>query len=322
MTQTKPLLLQLIPFPSLDRAQARLDHNFNVVRLWEADDPRAIVQRHGNDLTLLMTSALTPTPAELMDQLPKLRAICSVGVGYDSIDVRHAQSKGIQVSNTPDVLNDCVADMTWALILGAARSLGSAERYVRSNRWIEHNKFPLSTRVTGKKLGIVGLGRVGQAVADRAVGFRMDVRYHNRHPRNDVPWTYAPSLLELASWADILVIATVGGASTYHLIDGAVLNALGANGILINVARGSVVDEAALALALQQGQLGAAGLDVFEAEPTVPQALKDLDNVILLPHIASATKETRLDMVNLAIDNALAFIQSGKVITPVPPLNA
>ncbi|CAM5394496.1 2-hydroxyacid dehydrogenase [Eoetvoesiella caeni] len=320
MAQPKPTLLQQFNFPLPEQGQARLEQAFTIIRPWEAADADAAIQQHRDSITVLLSSALTSTPAELIDRLPNLHAICSVGVGYDSIDVLHAQGKGIQVSNTPDVLNDCVADMAWALILGTARNIAPADRYVRSNQWSMQNMFPLSTKVTGKKLGIVGLGRVGQAIAERAAGFKMQLRYHNRKARVDVPWEYAGSLLELASWADILVLATVGGAATRHLVDRPVLDALGPQGILVNIARGSVVDEAALVLALQEGRLGAAGLDVFEAEPHVPDALKSLDNVLLQPHVASATVETRRDMFNLLVDNAIAFAQTGKVINLVPPL--
>lgn len=322
MAQIKPTLLQQFNFPLPEQGLARLKGAFTIVRPWEAADPDAVIQKHRDDITVMLSSALTSTPAELIDRLPNLRAICSVGVGYDSIDVLHAQSKGIQVSNTPDVLNDCVADMAWALILGTARGIAHANRYVRAGQWSMDNPLPLSTKVTGKKLGIVGLGRVGQAIAERAAGFKMPVRYHNRKVRNDVPWEYAPSLLELASWADILVLATVGGATTRHLVDRPILDALGPQGILVNISRGSVVDEAALVLALQEGRLGAAGLDVFEAEPQVPEALKNLDNVLLQPHVGSATIETRRDMFNLLVDNAMAFAQTGKVLNLVPPLNS
>jgi len=320
MTHPKPTLLQLLPLPSED-APDRLNRHFDVIRLWEATDPNAAMQAHQEAIQVLITSALTSTPAELIDSMPNLRAICSVGVGYDSIDVRHAQSKGIQVSNTPDVLNDCVADLAWALILGAARDIGRAERYVRAGKWGGANPLPMGTKVTGKRLGIVGLGRVGLAVAERAAGFKMDVRYHNRHERSDVAWPYVQSLRELAEWADFLVVATVGGDSTRHLVDRGVIDALGPEGILINIARGSVVDEDALAQALQESRLGAAGLDVFDREPHVPDALKNLENVILLPHIASATRETRRDMVDLMVDNAVAFVETGRVITPVPPIS-
>ena len=259
------------------------------------------------------------TGRSLIDALPNLKAICSLGVGYDSIDVEHAHARGIQVSNTPDVLNDCVADLTWGLILATMRGMGRAERFVREGKWENQlASLPLGKRVTGKRLGIVGLGRVGLAVAQRASGFAMDLRYHNRRPRADVAWTYESDLLALAAWSDILVVATVGGPDTRHLIDRRVLEALGPEGVLINVARGSVVDEQALIEALESGLIAGAGLDVFESEPHVPDALKALDNIVLMPHIASATLETRQAMVNLLVENAESYARSGKVLTPVP----
>ncbi len=317
MPPKKTTLLQLLPFPVLPDFQSRAARDCHVIELWNETDPDAVIQAHRDDITVLVTSAMMSTPASLIDKLPNLKAICSNGVGYDSIDVQHAHKKGIQVSNTPDVLNDCVADLTWGLILACARTLGRAERHVRANQW-GRSSLPLGTKVTGKKLGIVGLGRVGQAIAERSVGFKMDVRYHNRNPRADAPWTYEGSLMELARWADFLVIATVGGASTRHLIDQNVMETLGPNGILINISRGSVVDEAALIEALTNGRLGGAGLDVFDVEPNVPDALKTLENVVILPHIASATIETRQAMASLVLDNVDAFIETGKVITPIP----
>jgi len=323
MTQAKPTLLQLLPFPSLEGAQERLERHYEVIRLWEAADPNETMQRHAQRISVLITSAVTSTPAALIDSLPALKAICSVGVGYDNIDVRHAQSKGIQVSNTPDVLNDCVADLAWGLILATAREMGRAERFVRAGHWgASPANLPLGTKVTGKNLGIVGLGRIGQAIAERAAGFKMPVRYHNRHPRQDVAWEYVPTLLALAEWADFLVVATVGGEQTRHLIDSQAMRALGPRGILINVARGSVVDETALAQALGDGTLGGAGLDVFESEPNVPQALLESDKAVLLPHIASATRETRHDMLDLVIRNTESYAQSGNVLTPIPTLGA
>lgn len=317
MTTQKPALLQLLPFPVLPEFEERITRDFKVIQLWKESDPDAAIRAHQDDITVLVTSAMTSTPGTLIDKLPNLQAICSNGVGYDSIDVKHAQQKGIQVSNTPDVLNDCVADLTWGLILATARSMGRAERYARANLWGSGSPLPPATKVTGKRLGIVGLGRVGQAIAERSAGFRMEVRYHNRRPRPDAAWAYESSLIDLARWADFLVIATVGGQSTRKLIDQAVLEALGPKGILINIARGSVVDEEALVNTLLNGQLGAAGLDVFENEPNIPDQLKNLENVVIVPHIASATIETRQAMASLVLDNVDAFARTGKVITPI-----
>jgi len=315
---SKPSLLQLLALPIVPDAQKRLERHFNVIRLWEHSNPNAAMDEHGQNIAVLVTSALTAARTQLIQQLPSLQAICSVGVGYDNIDVALARERGIQVSNTPDVLNDCVADLTWGLIISTAREMGRAERYVRNNQWEQTiSSLPLARRVSGKRLGIIGLGRVGLAVAQRSAGFAMDIRYHNRKPRTDVPWLYESSLSELAEWADILVVATVGGANTRHLIDQQILKALGPEGFLINIARGSVVDQKALIEALQNGVIAGAGLDVFEAEPNVPDVLKTMDNVVLLPHIASATLETRQAMVNLMLDNVDAFATTGKVLTPV-----
>lgn len=319
MTTAKTLVLQLSPFPFPQISEA-LAQQFNVIELWKADDPQAVIQAHGADVLGLVTSALTSTPASLIDQLPKLQVICSLGVGYDSIDVQHAQQKGIPVSNTPDVLNDCVADLAWGLMLATARNIGHAERYARAGLWESGPGFPLATRVSRKKLGIVGLGRIGIAIAQRAAGFNMDIRYHNRRQRDDVSYGYEPELTKLATWADFLMIATVGGDSTRHLIGQKELEALGPQGILINISRGSVIDETALITALQQGTIQAAGLDVYESEPHIPVTLRSLDNVVILPHIASATQETRYDMANLVVQNLTAYFHEGKLLTPVPPL--
>lgn len=321
MSDTKPLLLQLYALPSLlPDGQERLERAYRVVQLWQADDPNDLMRQHADQVEVLLASAFHPARAALIDQLPSLKAICSLGVGYDSIDVQHAHARGVQVSNTPDVLNDCVADLTWGLILATMREMGRAERFVREGKWEKQlASLPLGRRVTGRRLGIVGLGRVGLAVAQRATAFAMDLRYHNRKPRNDVVWTYESELPALAEWADILVIATVGGPDTRHLINAEILQALGPQGVLINVARGSVVDEKALVAALQSGVIAGAGLDVFESEPHVPEALKALENVVLMPHIASATVETRQAMINLMIENAEAYALHGKVLTPVPP---
>lgn len=317
MNTEKPTLLQLLP---LSRAEQPLAEQFNVIELWKASDPTAVIAANSGNITVLTTSAMTATRADLIDSLPKLQAICSFGVGYDSIDVKHAQQKGIQVSNTPDVLNDCVADQAMGLLLATARKLAQADRYVRANQWGSSATFPLGVKVSHKKIGIIGLGRIGVAIAQRAAGFNMDIRYHNRHPRNDVSYTYEASLLDLAAWADFLVVATVGGASTRNLVDQNVIKALGPNGILINIARGSVIDEDAMVQALVSGELGGAGLDVYDAEPNVPDALKTLDNVVIAPHIASATTETRQAMANLVLENALAFASTGKLVTPIPSL--
>lgn len=317
MTNSKPVLLQLLPLP-FPELQNQLSEAYQVIPLWQADDRDAVIAQYADQVTVMTTSAMTPTRADLIDRLPNLKAICSLGVGYDSIDISHAHAKGIQVSNTPDVLNDCVADTAMSLLLATARRIGHAERYVRANLWGSGQPFPLGVSVSHKKLGIIGLGRIGMAIAQRATGFSMQIRYHNRSERNDVSYGYAASLKELASWSDFLVVATVGGPSTKHLINRDVLNALGPNGVIINISRGSVIDEQALVDALADGRLGGAGLDVFENEPKVPNELKALDNVVLLPHIGSATTETRRAMAGLVLQNALNYAQQSRLLTPIP----
>jgi len=313
----KPRIIQTDPMPGSPTASARLAEQYDVLALWQQADRKAALAEHGKGITALVTSAPVGADAELMDALPDLKAICNWGVGYDTIDVAHAQQRGIQVSNTPDVLTDCVADIAWGLLIAAARQMSVGERLVRSGAWEQGAKVPFGTRVSGKKLGIVGLGRIGAAIARRGIGFDMEVRYHNRRPREDSPYQYEASLQALAAWSDFLVIATVGGAQTQHLVGRDVLAALGPRGFIVNIARGSVIDETAMGELLASGQLGGAGLDVYEHEPHVPQALRACDNVFLMPHVGSASHETRRAMEDLVLENLAAFFATGKVITPV-----
>lgn len=258
-----------------------------------------------------------PIGAEVLDRMPQLRILSNFGVGYDAVDVEAAKARGVLVTHTPDVLNDEVANTAILLMLAVARNFVHDEAHARSGRWAESGMAPLSTSVRGKTVGIVGLGRIGLAIAQKLTVFGTRTVYHARS-RKDVDFPYYPDLLEMARDADMLIVITPGGAGTHHLIDGDVLAALGPQGSLINVARGSVVDEAALVKALEDGTLGSAGLDVFENEPHIPDALKAMSNVVLLPHVGSATKETRQAMADLAVDNLLAFHTLGRAITPVP----
>ncbi|WP_144635052.1 2-hydroxyacid dehydrogenase [Bordetella genomosp. 13] len=315
---TKPRILQVGPLSGSPSANERLAAGYDVFELWKhADRDRALAE-HAKDITALVTTANMGAKADLIDALPSLKAICSWGVGYETIDVEAAHKRGILVSNTPDVLTDCVADLAWGLMIAGARRMSLGDRFVRAGQWGQvHGSIPLGTRVSGKKLGIVGLGRIGDAIARRGQGFDMEVRYHNRRAREDVPYGYAASLVELAEWADFLVVATVGGPGTRHLVNQAVLEALGPKGLIVNIARGPVIDETALVAALQAGKLGGAALDVFEHEPKVPDELKQHGNTVLLPHIGSATYETRMEMENLMLENLQSFFATGRVITPV-----
>jgi len=299
-----------------ERFNRTLAERYDVTALWQQADPQAFLRERGADFELLASSARFGCSAEQLACLPNLRAICSFGVGYDPYPLELLRERGIAISTTPEVLNDCVADLALGLMIDTARQLAACDRFVREGLWLS-GSYPLTRKVSGKKLGIVGFGRIGQAIARRAEGFAMPVRYHKRQQDPSSPYAYEADLLELARWADFLVLACPGGAATHHLINAQVLAALGAQGILVNVARGSVVDQSALVTALLNGTLGGAGLDVFEGEPKVPQALFALPNVVLLPHVGSGTVETRLQMEELVFANLQAFIDKGELLTPL-----
>lgn len=265
----------------------------------------------------IAASGESKVSASLIEQMPALELISVMGVGYDGIDVAAAKARGIMVTHTPNVLNDDVADLAIGLMLCAARQLPAADRYVRAGHWLQGN-IPLARKMSGARLGIVGMGRIGQAIAGRALAFNMNVAYTARSAKPALPFVYHPSALALAAAVDFLVVITPGGAGTRNLIDAAVLRALGPNGFLINVARGSVVDEPALIDALEAGTIAGAGLDVFEDEPRVPQRLIDQQRVVLTPHIGSATSATRQDMADLCFNNLLSHFGGKPVLTPVP----
>lgn len=299
--------------PSLELALAT---EFDVHLLENESEPEAWLAAHGAEFEGLATSARFGADRALIDALPNIKVISSFGVGYETIDVAYAHRRGIQVGYTPDVLNDCVADTAFGLLMDVARGFSASDRFVRRGDWLKGG-FPLTTRVSGKRLGILGLGRIGRVIAKRASGFDMEVRYHNRREIEGSGFGYEASLKHLAEWADFLVIASAGGAETRKLVSAEVLDALGPKGFLINISRGSVIDEAALVDALQNKRIAGAGLDVFEAEPQVPEALFALDNVVLLPHVASGTHETRQAMGDLVLENLKAFFTSGHVKSAV-----
>lgn len=304
----------------LPTLEARLAAAFDTVLLAEQGDPAAFLAAHGAGFEGFVTSAGVGFTAATLAALPDLRVISSFGVGLDKLDLAAAKARGIAVGYTPEVLNDCVADLAMALLLDVARRVSEADRFVRRGAWTTPGakSFPLARKVSGAKLGIVGLGRIGQTIARRAGGFEMEIRYHSRRPVEGVPWVHEPALLDLARWCDFLVVITAGGAGTRHLIDAAVLDALGPRGFLVNVARGSVVDEAALVRSLVERRIAGAGLDVFEHEPEVPAALLALDNVVLLPHIASGTEETRQAMADRVFDNLQGYFREGRLVSPAP----
>ena len=272
---------------------------------------------HATEFRVVLTSGHPGVDADLIAALPNLEAIVNNGAGVDSIDLSAAKRRGIGVSNTPDVLSDTVADTALGLILMTLRRFGAADRYVRAGRWARDGQFPYARDVSGLQVGILGLGRIGSAIATRLLGFDCAIAYHNRHRIGGSPYRYAESPAELAESVDVLVVATTGDHRTRHLVDRAVLEALGPEGYLINIARGSVVDQDALVELLAGGALAGAGLDVFVDEPHVPAQLFDLDNVVLFPHIGSATARTRRAMALLAIRNLDSYLSTGELVTPV-----
>ena len=294
-----------------------LEREYGALTLWQQTQSDEFLQQFGADFEVVVTSAAYGLTAAQIALLPNLRAVCSFGVGYDSIDVAALQQKNIVLSNTPDVLTDCVADLAMGLMIDVSRGISAGDRYIRKGLWGSKQRMGMQVRVSGKRLGILGLGRIGAAIAGRAIGFNMEIAYHNRskHPESD--YAYLPSVQALAQWADYLVVACPGGAATEHLVDAAVLRALGEHGYLINIARGSIVDEQALVQALDNKQIAGAALDVFEHEPKVSQALMENESVVLTPHIGSATQETRMDMDELLLDNVAAFVQEGRLLTAV-----
>ena len=287
--------------------QARLQEKYETQQLPGPGAERdAFLAANGKGWEAIATNAGYGCDAQLASSLPDLRVVSSLGVGLDKFDLPALTERGVVVGYTPEVLNDAVADLAFALLLALSRRIVAADGFVRRGDW-PSKQFPIATQVAGKKLGILGLGRIGSVVARRASGFDMEVRYHNRSPVADSPFVHERTASGLAAWADFLVIVTAGGPQTRHLVSREVLDALGPQGYLINVSRGPVVDEAALIEYLQQKRIAGAGLDVFETEPQVPEALRQLDNVVLSPHIGSQTEETRAAMAQRVIDNLEAY---------------
>jgi len=304
-------LLLLGPLPP--GLQADLESRYSVHRLWTEPDRAAFLARERGRFDGAVTMSRHGAAADVFDCLGPHVVAC-FGTGFDGIDLEAARRVGAQVSTTPDVLTECVADLAFGLLITAARRLVAADAFVRRGDW-KKGAYPLATSVHGKRLGIVGLGRIGKAVARRADGFGMSVRYQGRNAQAGVPWGFEPDLQALAAWCDFLVLACPGGAATHHIVDATVLDALGPQGMLVNVSRGTVVEQA-LVDALARDAIAGAGLDVFAREPEVPSALLADDRVVLLPHIAASTRETRTVMEKLVVDNLEAFFSTGRVLTP------
>ncbi|NRG17251.1 2-hydroxyacid dehydrogenase [Rhizobiales bacterium] len=308
----------LIPRPLMRSILKVLDRDYTTHKLWEMADPEAYLDSVAQMIKGIASSPSAKVDANLVDRLPNLQIVANFGVGYDGIDARHCADRGIMVTNTPDVLTEEVADTALGLLIMAVRELSASERYLRAGKWQSDGPYPLTHgTLRGRKLGIFGLGRIGKAIARRAEAFGLEIHYHGRRKQDGVAYPYHRNLKELAAACDTLMVVAPGGADTRHAVDADVLKALGPNGVVINIGRGSVIDEQALITALKNGVILAAGLDVFEEEPRAPAELIALDNAVLLPHVGSASIHTREAMGSLMLDNLATWFKEGHAVTPV-----
>lgn len=311
--QGRPTIL--VPGRMSEFVRERLPDHFQLVFL-DAADPALVTA----DLAASVSGIAIQgkLPSGFVDAFPDLEIIASFGVGYDGVDAAHAASRGIVVTNTPDVLTEEVADTTIGLLINTLRRLPAAEQWLRQGRWAKEGPFALSPlTLRGRTVGLYGLGRIGRAIARRLESFGVSIAYHTRQPRDDLAYAYYPTLVEMAGAVDTLIVIVPGTEETRRTVNAEVLAALGDEGVLISVGRGTTVDEAALADALQRGVIAAAGLDVFENEPYVPDALLALPNVSLLPHVGSASRATRKAMGDLVVDNLVSWFKTGAALTPV-----
>lgn len=310
-------ILMMGPIPGAQMQD--LEENYAVTKLWQAENPEKTLGEIREDVTGIVSTAWSGVSARLINALPKLEIISHFGVGYDSVDVNAAKEQGVVVTNTPDVLTDDTADLGIGLVLAVFRRMVEADIYVRSGQWSKKGAMPLGRALKNRTMGIIGLGRIGQAVATRARAFGINIAYTGRSEKPDVAGdaVFYPDAQALAAASDILMICCAYNDKTHHLVSGNVLRALGKSGVLVNIARGKIVDEEALIDALQSGAIAGAGLDVFENEPDVPSALCKLDNVVLQPHQGSATHETRAAMAQLVVDNLRLYFEKAEVLTPV-----
>ena len=308
----KPEILMVGPM--MPQLMAALERDYIVHRLWEAPERDALLEKIGSNVKAIATNGALGASGSLINALPNLEIIALYGVGVDAIDLSLAKKRGIPVTTTPDVLTEDVADMALALLLATARRIVVGDQYVRTGQWAR-GEMALTRRVNGKRVGILGLGRVGKALAKRLEALNMKISYTNRKEL-DVPYASYRDLAKMAGDVDFLVVTAAGGDATRKIVNRPVLEALGPNGILINVSRGSIVDEEALIDALKEGKLGGAGLDVFASEPNVPEELKSMPNVVLQPHHASGTIETRSAMGDLVARNLEAHFAGKPLLTP------
>ena len=309
-------LLQVAQLPPF--LVERLEKEFTLHDFVNPADPDKLVNDVGSSIRGIVAGGMKGPNANLINRLENLEIISSFSVGFDATDVVAAQARGVIVTHTPEVLTGDVADLAMTFILMAPRRIGEAERFLRRGKWLQ-GRMDLGTTVRGKRLGILGLGRIGRAVARRAEVFGLNIAYYDIKPMGDLAYRSYPTLLDLAAASDMLLVACEGGAATRGLVDADVLNALGPDGFLINTARGPIVDQAALVAAVRDKRIAGAALDVFDGEPDVPAELMAMENVVLTPHIASSTHETRRAMGDLVYDNLRAHFDGKQVLTPVPP---
>jgi lactate dehydrogenase-like 2-hydroxyacid dehydrogenase len=295
-----------------------IEKRVTVHRLWQAPNPEETLARIAPKIrAIAATSHKAVVDAALMSRLPNLEIVVNYGVGYDHIDASWAAEHGVIVTHTPGVLDEEVADVAMALTLATIRKLPQAERYLREGQWREA-PYPLTASLRGRTMGILGLGRIGKAIAQRAAAFGLDIVYHGRRQQADAPFLFYPTLIGMARACDILMIVAPGGADTRHIVNREIIDAVGPDGIIVNIARGSLVDQEALISALREGALLGAGLDVFDDEPNVPEALLALDNAVLLPHVGSASRHTRQAMADLMIANLASWLDGKGPLTPTP----
>jgi len=315
MTQNKVTVF--VPGRIHPRVMSRLQEKFDVVTM--ADQKGELALDDATRAKVRGVALSGKLQAEWVEKLPNLEIVSNFGVGYDGVDTAQAASRGIIVTHTPNVLNDEVADTAIGLLLNTIRRLPVAEEWLRAGRWVSEGPFPLSPlSLKGRSVGILGLGRIGMEIAQRLEPFKVKIGYHTRTQRSDVSYTYFPSLKAMAEEVDTLISIIPGTAATHKIINAEILSALGPNGVFINVGRGTSVDEAALEAALRNGTIAAAGLDVFYQEPTTAEGFLDLDNISMLPHVASASVPTRNAMADLVVDNLIGWFDGKKVLTPVP----
>ncbi|CRY57110.1 putative D-isomer specific 2-hydroxyacid dehydrogenase family protein [Yersinia intermedia] len=306
----------LIIAPVMDYLTEKLEQNFTVYKLFDVSDQSVFLADQGKNIKGIVTRGDIGVTNEVLALLPEVEIISIFGVGTDAVDLDYTRERKIIVTTTPGVLTDDVADTALGLILATSRRLCQADKFLRAGQW-PHSSLPLASKVTGKRLGVFGMGRIGQAIARRAAGFDMQIAYTDTAHIDSLPYQYVPDLVSLAKQSDILVVAISGGKDSVGLVDKTIFAAMPNDAILINIARGSMINQDELILALQQQEIGGAGLDVFADEPNVPQALIEMDNVVLLPHIASATKETRIQMSDIVFSNILAHFSGNKAPTAI-----